>query len=62
MDLFEIQKLEEEGVDVMLTSANTGQNVINLLNWLVMRRNGGDDSLQCCFPWRRPARVANMGS
>lgn len=62
MDLFPVQQLVTEGVEVLLTSATTGQNVVNLLNWLVVRRDGGEDAPQCCFPWRKPARVANMSS
>ena len=57
-----MQQLVTEGVEVVLTSATTGQNVINLLNWLVVRRDGGEDAPQCCFPWRKPARVANVSS
>lgn len=57
-----MQQMVTEGVEVVLTSATTGQNVINLLNWLVVRRDGGEDAPQCCFPWRKPARVANVSS
>ena len=64
MDLFPIEDLLKEGVEVFQTSAFTGQNVINLLNWMIIHRHGGsDEEPQCCFPWRsRPSRVATFPS